>query len=287
MRLIALIPVRNESWCLRYTLPAALTWCDHAVILCHACTDGTHEIVDRFARQGRVTWFIEPDPTWNEMEHRQRLLDTARGVGATHFTCIDADEVLSANCRKPIRSLAARLPKGHTISTPLHNLWRSLDRARCDSSPYGGNWALICCRDSPDLHWPVDAAYPHHARYPAGANPTPLPFPNDGKRDRGGLMHLQHASWRRVTAKVAHYQAYEAVRWPGRSRETIRAMYSAALREDGARFLDVPAEWWDYGLDRDLVRLSEPPWQEKELQDLIETHGAGFFGGLDLDLDRP
>ena len=45
MKIVATIPVRNEDWCLGLTLRALLRWVDSVVVLDHASTDGTREIL--------------------------------------------------------------------------------------------------------------------------------------------------------------------------------------------------------------------------------------------------
>src|SRR3954468_875088 len=97
MRLIATLPARNEDWCLGLSVRAALRWCDAVVVLNHASSDRTAKILcDVVAEVGnRLRVIHEPNPEWSEMSHRQRLLDEARSMGATHIAIVDADEVLT------------------------------------------------------------------------------------------------------------------------------------------------------------------------------------------------
>ena len=107
MKLVALMPVRNEEWILRLSAAVALSWCDHIVFLDHASDDETGSILLSLAaaRPGQVTILLDPDPTWKEMEHRQALLDAGREVGGTHFALVDADEIITANLRPHIREI--------------------------------------------------------------------------------------------------------------------------------------------------------------------------------------
>ena len=66
MKLIGLMPVRNETWCLGLTLRAALMWCDEMVVWLHACTDDSKRITQDIAKEtGRVRelWCETPDGT--------------------------------------------------------------------------------------------------------------------------------------------------------------------------------------------------------------------------------
>ena len=98
MKLVGIMPVRNEDWCLDLTARAALMWCDELVISLHACTDESSEIAQAVSAEhsGLVTLQLGPlTSEWPEMAHRQELLLAARAQGATHVAIIDADEILT------------------------------------------------------------------------------------------------------------------------------------------------------------------------------------------------
>ena len=104
MKLIGLMPVRNENWILGCSLRAALKWCDAMVVLAHCCTDNSFAIIDEISNEhpNRVVAMIRPsEDEWPEMEHRQKLLDVGRALGGTHFALVDADEVLTAQLLHP------------------------------------------------------------------------------------------------------------------------------------------------------------------------------------------
>src|ERR1700687_5627668 len=110
MRLIGMMCCRNEDWCLGLTLRVALMWCDEVIVCLHACTDDSlkiaREIYDEFP--GRLGFFHDQDPTWNEMRHRQTLLKVARRRGATHLAITDADEILTGNLLSEVANEVAR-----------------------------------------------------------------------------------------------------------------------------------------------------------------------------------
>jgi glycosyltransferase involved in cell wall biosynthesis len=66
MKIVTIMPVRNEAWCLGLTARAALMWCDELVILDHASTDRTAEIASEIAGEcscrtclaGGTKWLI-------------------------------------------------------------------------------------------------------------------------------------------------------------------------------------------------------------------------------------
>ena len=80
MKLIGLMPCRNEDWVLGLTARAALMWCDELVLWLHSCTDGSRDIAVAVAHEhpGRVIIDVANDPTWAEMSHREQMLELAR-----------------------------------------------------------------------------------------------------------------------------------------------------------------------------------------------------------------
>ena len=120
MKLIAGMLARNEQHVLGLSARAALMWCDELVIFNHASQDDTDKIAHNVAQEhpGRVTILCEQDPVWREMSYRQRMLEAARISGATHYTTVDADEVLTANLLPSIRLLIADVPYGRVFQPP-------------------------------------------------------------------------------------------------------------------------------------------------------------------------
>lgn len=281
MRLIALMAVRNESWVLGLSLRAVLRWCDSVVVLNHASTDDSVGIVIDVAEEhpGRVHLITEDNPVWLEMNQRQRMLEKARELGATHLAYVDADEVLTANLIPLMRPELEAMPPAGFLQLPMPCMWRSLYKYRDDPSPFGRSVTMVAFRDDPSLSWqPRADGYQFHSREPRGVKQF-----SRGHRSIGGLMHLQFASWRRLVAKHARYKMMERVMYPEKSIAQIDQLYSMAPNEDGVSLVDAPAEWWA-GYE-DLVKhvdLNQIPWQEAECQRLWNEHGAEYFVGLSL-----
>lgn len=281
MKFIALMPVRNEAWMVGLSLRVALLWCDEVVALDHASTDRTPEILAEIAAEhpGRLHILHEPNPDWPEMAHRQRLLEAARALGGTHMAIIDADEVLTGNLLGAVREVVSGLAPGQLLQVGMPCMWRGLDQYRTDSRIWSNrNDLILAFADRPDLHWSQVNGYDHHHRAPCGAV----------VRQRvgyaaGGAMHLQWASWRRLTAKHALYKMMERRKYPDKSVAAIDSMYSLALDEVGLALQPAPAEWWaPYSQLRQYADINTEPWQESECRRLWAEHGAAAFAGLNL-----
>ena len=139
MNLIALMPACNEAWILGLSLRVALRWCDSVVVLNHASTDCTAGILDAISDEhpNRVAILNVEDPTWNEMLHRQAMLDVARRLGATHCAIVDADEVLTSNLVGLIKIQLEQLAPGGFLQVPMRNMWRAHDWTREDPFDLG------------------------------------------------------------------------------------------------------------------------------------------------------
>jgi glycosyltransferase involved in cell wall biosynthesis len=95
VKIIALLPVRNEAWVLHHTLSCLSGFCDVIIVSDQDSTDASREICRRFAKVALL------DPPTREGEKlpkqaRWRLLDAARGYDGDNFLwCTDADELAS------------------------------------------------------------------------------------------------------------------------------------------------------------------------------------------------
>ncbi len=289
MKLIALMPVRNEAWVLGLSARVALMWCDALVLLLHECDElRSVQIVQQLehAEGERVRVLAEQGP-WDEMRHRQRMLEEARKMGATHIALVDADEILTGNLVIPARGfdLYGFIPKcaGQILQLPGYNLRGSLDRYH-SSGIWGKRWFSVAFADDPRLHWSGDK---FHQREPTGA---PLRNYRPIAQWQGGVMHLWGISERRLRAKHAWYKITERLRFPDKPVSAIDEMYSWAVCGLSQRdcpatwtFGTVPASWWaPYAHLMGYLDVEAEPWQEQACRDAIKQYGAGMFAGLDL-----
>lgn len=285
MRLIGLLPVRNEDWILDLSARAALMWCDALIVLLHACADRSEFIINELQEQfpGRLKFLVDDGGVWDEMNHRQSMLNAARSFGATHLAIIDADEVLTGNLLGSIRTHVEGMGPGRILQLPGYNLRGSLERYHANGI-WGQRWFSTAFRDDPRLGWSGDR---FHQREPGGAlmqQARPI------MQGSGGVMHLWGASDRRLTAKHALYKMTETLRWPSKSKKDIDRLYNLAFAASANmnfdqtwRYAETPADWWaPYSDMQSRVQLDAVPWQEEECRRLHAEHGPERFAGLDL-----
>lgn len=281
MNLFNILPVRNEACFIGCTGRALLEWCDQIVVLDHASTDRTPELLAEIQREypDRVTILREENPRWDEMDHRQRLLEAARARGATHIATLDADEILTGDLVGGIRQIIAGLRPGEFAGIPMKNLHRSIHQYRSDRSVWGSQRAgtMIAFADHQSLYWAAKNGYQHHQRSPHVSRMAWI------IQTSGGIMHLQFANWARLVAKHALYKVTERQRWPQKSVHEIDRMYSMALDETGLETTECPVAWWEpYQSLMRYLDVDAEPWQAAQTRRILAELGARHFEGLNL-----
>ncbi len=283
MKLVGLMLARNEGWVLECTIPAAMQWVDSLVILDHASTDRTPQIIREMEERypGRIVAMEEPAADrWDEMFHRQRTLEVGRKIGGTHFAIIDADEIVRHDSMAVLRKSIGDLTPGQVLQVPLYCMWRSPYLYRCDESVWGHAMLTFAFADDRTLSWQPRGDYHHHNRVPFGAKGKHArPFQS---RSSAGVCHLQWVDWQRVTAKHAWYKMMERVRW-GKDAASLNQIYGQALNETGIITCKVGGTWMSgWGDLLPMIRVGEPSWHVAECRRLLDEHGADTFAGLDL-----
>jgi glycosyltransferase involved in cell wall biosynthesis len=95
MKIITLLPVKNEGWILRSTLRNMSDFSDHIVIADQKSTDDSLAIYQEFEK----VQVIENKNTGHSNSVRWQLLDYARktfGLGNI-IVCVDADEMIRSD----------------------------------------------------------------------------------------------------------------------------------------------------------------------------------------------
>jgi hypothetical protein len=283
MRLIGLMPVRNEQAFVAFSSRVALRWCDGLVILDHASKDRTPAILRELKAEygDRVTLLREESAEWAEMSHRQRTLEAARDMGATHCAIVDADEVLTGDLLNWIRPNVETLDPGELLQIPMRNMWRRLSHYRSDRSPFGSMAiTTVAFGMAPQLRWQDANGYPHHHREPYGAGRVFRIYP---QQMPGGVMHLQFVQWERLVAKQVLYRMSERVRFPHKPVAEIERMYSLSTDETGIEIAPAGQDWWEPHADiAHHLDFSAPIWQADECRRLMAAHGPETFAGLNL-----
>lgn len=281
MKLTALMLGRDEDWIASFSIRAALEFCDEVFVLAHRCTDKTVEIARSFGRS--VVVEEADDPEFREMTLRHTLLERARMRGMTHGVMLDFDEVITGNILPRMRSFAEELQPGHCLGLPMVSIWRDLNKYRVDSDcVFTKNAVPVLFSDHPSLDWkPRADGYELHSRAPTHTRKMFVPYTGPAQ---GGVFHLQWLVWSRLIAKQCHYRLRERSFYGQRdTAEAINARYADAVNEVGAKFADVPPEWWAPYKDwLGRIDTTSPRWHDAEANRLYHELGPDGVRGLDL-----
>ena len=120
MKIIALIPVKNEEWCLEYCLKS-LSFVDQIIAIDDNSTDSTLNILKKY-NCTVISLDTKTKIGWKEYDIRKKLLESAREHEATHVIAIDADESCSNAFQKNARSIFEKLKPGQSLELEWLNL---------------------------------------------------------------------------------------------------------------------------------------------------------------------
>ena len=280
MRIVGMMAAREESWVLNLSIRAALSWCDHLVVLIHTLDEKTRKLVLDLPEdlQKRMTPMVVKDPKWDEMAHRQAMIDVARREEPTHLAIVDADEVASVPLRRNMQNIASMLKPGQITAVPLKNLRNGWNYHA--NGLWGANRQVsVLWADTPAMRYAGDT---FHSREPLGNTGVWFLW------DQAPVVHFWGYSERRLVAKHKAYKVTERLRWPEKRVEDIEDMYNwATLGMPG----EVPSTWrfeavpqaWIPDAERALVGGDEDLWQEAYVREMIAEHGRAYFEGLTIE----
>src|SRR5438128_11468620 len=160
MKILALVPVRNDAWILEHSL-GCWSGCCHAIIVSDQdSTDGSREIYRRFPK---VVVLENPRTTvvtGLPQQARWRLLDAARQYDGNNLLwCTDADELTPPTfARAFFDRHRSELTPRRVIECRFYNLWHSEKSYREDLSLYGPHWKPMGFVDDRRVDYPRDPA---------------------------------------------------------------------------------------------------------------------------------
>jgi glycosyltransferase involved in cell wall biosynthesis len=278
MKIIALVPVRNEAWVLEHSLACWSGFCDVVIVNDQMSTDATREICRRFPKV--VLLESKPADVVSRLpqQARWRLLDAARNYdGHNLLWCTDADELTPPSiARRFFEQHEGDLAPRRVIECRFYNLWDSLAKYRQDLSYYGPLWKPMGFVDDRVVDYPRGDVRPlHEPRMPIEAGTDAL------KADGLPILHLQWTMWNRNQTKQAWYRCIDFMDKRMTAAE-VNAFYSVTLREIYVHTEPVPQEWLadvtlpDASVDR------QPAWQEAEILGWFGERGVEFFEPLEI-----
>ena len=302
-KIIGLMQVRNEAPIIEQALRGLAVYTDEIIVLDDASDDDTPAIVQTLAKELHITEIIQETLSgWThrtEIENRQKLLDTGRAHGGTHFIELDADEIFTALCAKDnwLRKQILALEKGQILHLPIINLWKSFDfyRSRIGEFPDIVDCSAIFCDDGistlADNKRVSHSGFIHFGRFPVNrVKQKPDVY---SKNLNYSILHLPFVNWDNTFVKRGWIMCLEVIRlkeglsvkFPGRTVRDINDFYKTFhnYSEEGIELKPTPPEWLDYSFfDKACYTTRLVTWRKQQVLNWFKHYGRDYFKDLDI-----
>ena len=289
MKVVALLPFKNEEWCLPSYLHNTLKVVDEIIAIDDGSTDNSVKILeDAGAKVYSSEKLRNFNSGWSEGSIRAELLKLGREAGGTHFVCLDADESFTSPLVPAIDQVLGHLNPGQKIAMQWLALWKSYTSYRHDATVWSNNWKEFVVCDEPSL------SYNHNQHMHVGRTPiSPTEIADDKWRrlenDYGAVMHFQFSAYNNFQLKQCWLRCSELIQEPY-NYQGINIKYSITLLEQNVGLEEMPKSWYD-GIVLPKVENFDPEWKDNSFvrADLLpgvykyfEDYGVEYFEKLNI-----
>lgn len=276
MKIIALLPEKNESWILPTYLSSIKKIADEVIAIDDGSTDNSKQILkDAGAFVYDNKEIVKSG--WAEHSIRQKLLQLGREHGGTHFICLDADEALSTNFLKHGRNIIEKLKPGQKISMQWIFLWKNTYQFLDDKrSLFKDNYKDFIFCDKPNLKH--DYTFMHVGRTPGENKHENLIKINNNE---GVCLHFTFVNWKNFMLKQAWVRCSDLIE-KQESYAKINNRYYNPAEKKQYKLTTTPIEWLN-GLDLPKNVEDLPlDWHLPALFKFFDIYGIKFFEPLEI-----
>ncbi len=221
MKIITLVPVKNEAWILKFSLKNFSLFSDEIIILNDNSVDKSKDIIKTFPK-ARIIDFTESEDVVDMSKRRNILLNAGRESGGTHFVFLDADEIFSENFIENIKQIMTSLKSGQTVKLPWITIIENKTELYFNRKEETVYKDFIFCDDKVSIYRKQNLS---EARTPGmQQNIITIPFKS------GYVIHLQYLASARNKMKQAWYRMNELLQ-NQRSAARINATYEHTKRK--------------------------------------------------------
>ena len=289
MKVIALLPFKNEEWVLPSYLHSIKRICDEIIAIDDGSIDSSSKILETAGAKVYTSEKLKNfNSGWSEGSIRAELLKLGREAGGTHFVCLDADETFTNPTITTIKYMLPKLKPGDKMAFQWLALWKSYKKYRHDSTVWSNNWKEFVACDDPSLSYNSNQ-HMHLGRTPVA--PTEI---GDSRWIRfsntdGAVMHFQFSAYNNFQLKQCWFRCSELIQEPN-NFHAINSKYSITLLEDNVGLADMPENWYNE-IPLPNVKNFDPDWDDKSFvrADLLpgiikyfEDYGVEFFEPLNI-----
>jgi len=288
MKVIALLPFKNEEWCLPAYLHNTKVIADEIIAIDDGSTDNSVKILeDAGAKVYSSEKLRNFNSGWSEGSIRAELLKLGREAGGTHFVCLDADESFSNNFAVLAKQILPQVKPGKKIAMQWLALWKSYTHYREDSTVWSDNWKDFIFADDPSLSYNSEQ-HMHLGRTPVAPGESGDSNWLRVDQNIGTVLHFQFSAYNNFQLKQSWFRCSELIQAPG-TEAAINAKYSITLLDDNVGLKEMPEVWYE-GIPMPTVGY-DPEWGEESFarKDLLpgimkyfDDYGVDYFKGLDI-----
>lgn len=271
MKIVALLAFRNEEEFLRHNLPQLKQICD--VILGHD-DDSTDKSKEIFSKFGGVILPHSRTLQWGnggEFQVRDALLRAGRGIGGTHFICLDADELFTSDTYDDLHSSISELSPGSALSFRWISCWEDPSDGKLAYEPHAMIYKDFIFADKAGLEYPNGLL--HIPRTPTDSESHVQSASN------GGVLHLQNFNYANFIAKQLWYQLSEVV-FSGHPYYYLDQKYPTYSKKYENLVALNPI--WFEDLPRMVSRVSVSTHRRQEIIDMLHACERGKIEHLGL-----
>ena len=221
MKIITLLPVKNESWILRFSLKNFSIFSDEIIILDDNSIDDLKIIAQEFPKV-RIIPFSTTEKFVDMSLRRNILLSEGRLAGGTHFIFLDADEIISDTFSQNFRDSISNMNPGDTLYLPWIFVAQENEELCFDSKEKTNYKDFIFCDDKKSIY---QKQFLSEARTP-GDRKSKLYIPFE----KGYVLHFQNLARKRNQLKQAWYRCNELIEG-SRSAQRINATYDHTKKQ--------------------------------------------------------
>ncbi|MFA5879705.1 MAG: glycosyltransferase family 2 protein [Candidatus Margulisiibacteriota bacterium] len=272
MKIITLIPIKNEDWILDYTLKNISKFSDYIIVADQMSEDKSREICKKYEK----VILLDNKEKFHSNKVRWQMLDAARNFEGNNFIfSIDADEFISPLIKEKLIKIQNNIYPGTTISFQWIQLCEPFGYYRNDGV-WKNSFKPIAFWDNRKMNYIKQQVANDHV----GRVPYDKSYPNI-KIEGYPLLHLQFAASKKTQIRQAWYRCSELI-LENKSPRKINHFYRETYDESKAIKLPLRKEWLKEIELPDNLNTIYSKWRTKQIFEWFDEYGIEKFEPLQI-----